>query len=122
MTQMTYTFDENIPPLLIAITPASESDISTDGAWKETSSLSDKIVQGVVDVSQSATESVYGTIFHMARYTSQLIRRLRETESDVPLDAVEMQFGLSFGAEGKIIFVNGTAEANLSVKLTWKEK
>ncbi len=120
MTQLTYEFDENTNPLAIVVTDLTTPD---DGsAWKDTSSLGEKVTEKVIDLTEQATANAFSAIFHMARYTSQLIRRLRESDKDVPLETVQMQFGLKLTGSGKIILVDASAEANLSITLSWKEK
>jgi hypothetical protein len=86
--------------------------------------------RGVIDVSRanekdlaeksaSALNSAMATIFGMARRTVGVVRSLKVTEQP---DTVEMTFGLKLTSDAKALIVNAGVEAQIKVKLVWKNE
>lgn len=84
--------------------------------------------RGVVDVSRgnekdiaeksaAAFNHAMGTIHSVAKRTAATIRSLKVTEQP---DTIEMTFGLKLTSEANALLVNAGVEAQLNVKLVWK--
>lgn len=50
--------------------------------------------------------------------TDAVVKRFRSL--DPPPDACEIEFGVTFAAEGKAVIAAGSANANFRVKVMWK--
>ena len=68
---------------------------------------------------ENAFERARDVIERLATSVSDLRTRIA-TEGRAP-DQVELQFGLSFSAEGNIILASSTVGANLSVRITYAD-
>lgn len=84
--------------------------------------------RGVVDVSRESEKDIaeksarafnhaMDTIHSVARRTAATIRSLKVTEQP---DTIEMTFGLKLTSEANALLVNAGVEAQINVKLVWK--
>ena len=48
-----------------------------------------------------------------------LVLSIRDTLRDLKPDSVEVQFGFKLSAEGSLVVVKGSGEANFNMKLSW---
>lgn len=57
----------------------------------------------------------------VTRAATALVESLRELSSEVRLEQAELEFGLSFEAEGNVFITKAKTGANLTIKLTLKQ-
>lgn len=82
------------------------------------------LVPGMVPASAAGkVAAVAGRTFEAAieslmPVTEAVAKRFRSLEE--PPDICEIEFGITFGMEGRAIIAAGTASANFKVKVTWK--
>ncbi len=115
MSQFTYDFDEDIP-LVVEI-----DDTPTEKKGWDKVSASGRVGKAFAEVSVEAQKNAFNTVFHMARHTANVLRHLRQSDRDVPVESIELEFGLEFVGEANIKIVKGSVEANLLVKIKWKQ-
>lgn len=86
--------------------------------------------RGVVDVARSdekdlaqksaeAFNNAMATVYTVAKRTATTIRSLKIVDQP---DTVEMTFGLKLTSEANALIVNAGVEAQIEVKLTWKNE
>jgi len=89
-----------------------------------------KGARGVVDVSRAneqelaqksaeAFNNAMATIYSVAKRTATTIRSLKVVDQP---DSIEMTFGLKLTSEANALIVNAGVEAQIEVKLTWKNE
>lgn len=71
----------------------------------------------IAEKSAIAFNHAMGTIHSVAKRTATTIRSLKVTEQP---DTIEMTFGLKLTSEASALLVNAGVEAQLNVKLVWK--
>jgi hypothetical protein len=116
-----YTFDTNLPPLLIEVTPAS-SATSGEGAGETYRGIFDKAQQAVSAASDEAVKSAFRTVWMMARNTGWMIQDLQQHPDQQTLKSVSVEFGLNFNGEGQVYVAKGSVGASISISMTWEAK
>jgi hypothetical protein len=116
VSPFTYDFDDTDNSLLVEVTPAT----GTYQPGLHDTGMGDTAKKIMIEIGDEATKAAFGNILRMARYSAQIVRKLREKDPDVPLDNVEVEFGLTFAGETSVVLTKGSAEANLTVKIVWK--
>jgi hypothetical protein len=114
------------PPIRvqIAVTEIEEAD---EGVLRDATSrgITDAIRERVTTLDDAAMDSAFDLAFRVARKAQRLMERLEATPStenaNHKLSGGEVEFGLSFSAEGSPFLTLGV-EATLAIKLTWERK
>jgi Trypsin-co-occurring domain 1 len=98
--------------VLLFETEPTEADLTEIGLFER--------AKDIVKDSAATSESVVSTI---RLYTQQLLAAIddlaMEKRDGGSLSSARLELGIKITAEGNIIVAKGTAEANLSIALTW---
>ena len=110
----THHFTDDSRPIQVEITaqPAAQP-----GGLQDTA-RGGRVQGAVKQLSDDLLFEAFHTIYQVARKTELLVNDLHDPDSPQPLSGAEVEFGIKFNA-GLEAVVTSSAEATITVKLTW---